>query len=268
MASRSHYAIQHRSPFPGIELRTVASNHRFPRHAHDQFGIGVIESGRQRSWSAIGQVEAGPGDVIMVNPGEIHDGVPIDSRIREWRMIYFDPPLVAKELAGEGTGTLELVCPVTKDLLLARRFGRLFASLTDCEKDSVSVEENLLLLLVRTAHRYGMARSACYRHAPCLRGVLERLNAAPEIPVTLHELAELCGVSRFRLVRAFACATGVTPHAYLVQRRVELAKQLLARGRTPVQAALQAGFADQSHMTRAFVRQLGVTPSRYQAAVA
>jgi AraC-like DNA-binding protein len=61
---------------------------------------------------------------------------------------------------------------------------------------------------------------------------------------------------------------GITPHAYLVQRRVRLARGLLAAGRTPAQAAAEAGFADQSHLTRAFLRQLGVTPGRYRAALA
>lgn len=84
--------------------------------------------------------------------------------------------------------------------------------------------------------------------------------------MSLAELAELSGVSRFQLLRGFAREVGITPHAYLVQRRVRLARQLLAKGQTPVQAAMQAGFADQSHMTRSFVRQIGVTPSRYQAA--
>lgn len=86
--------------------------------------------------------------------------------------------------------------------------------------------------------------------------------------MSLAELATLSGVSRFQLLRGFAREIGITPHAYLVQRRVRLARQLLADGQTPAQAALLAGFADQSHMTRAFVRQLGVTPSRYRAAIA
>jgi AraC-like DNA-binding protein len=86
--------------------------------------------------------------------------------------------------------------------------------------------------------------------------------------VSLSELAALSGVSRFQLLRGFAREMGITPHAYLVQRRVRLARRLLAAGRTPAQAAAQAGFADQSHMTRAFVRQLGITPARYQTAIA
>ena len=68
-------------------------------------------------------------------------------------------------------------------------------------------------------------------------------------------------------MRGFARAVGVTPHAYLLQQRVRLARRLLSAGRRPIEAAAEAGFADQSHLTRAFRRQLGVTPARYRAAV-
>ena len=95
-----------------------------------------------------------------------------------------------------------------------------------------------------------------------------RLDEAPEVLTTLAELAVLSGVSRFQLLRGFARETGVTPHAYLLQRRVRLARQLLATGHAPADAALEAGFADQSHMTRAFRRQFGITPARYRAALA
>jgi AraC-like DNA-binding protein len=94
------------------------------------------------------------------------------------------------------------------------------------------------------------------------------LDAAPEIPISLAELAALSGVSRFQLLRGFTREAGTTPHAYLVQRRVRLVRRLLAAGRSPVDAALIAGFADQSHMTRAFIRQFGITPGRYRAAIA
>ena len=61
--------------------------------SHDQFGVGVIAFGAQRSWSGVGHVEASAGDVIMVNPGEMHDGAPLHSDARGWRMIYLDPAL-------------------------------------------------------------------------------------------------------------------------------------------------------------------------------
>jgi quercetin dioxygenase-like cupin family protein len=113
MVSRIHRVEQHRSAVPGIEPMTLVSNHHFPRHSHDQFGIGVIVSGAQRSWSGVGQVSASAGDVIMANPGEMHDGVPLDSNGRRWRMIYIDPSLVASELRARATALRWLYDPET-----------------------------------------------------------------------------------------------------------------------------------------------------------
>lgn len=74
-------------------------------------------------------------------------------------------------------------------------------------------------------------------------------------------------MSRFQLLRGFAAATGLTPHAYLMQRRLHLARCLIQTGVPLAQAAAEAGFADQSHMTRLFSRCYGVTPAAYARAV-
>ena len=267
MVSRIHWAEQHRSTVPGIEPMTLVSNHHFPRHSHDQYGIGVIAFGAQRSWSGVGLVSASAGDVIMVNPGEMHDGVPLDSNPRRWRMIYIDPVLLAREVEEETVGPVEIVHPVARDPLLAGHFARLFACLTAPQSDRLAEEENLLCSLMHILRRHVVARPLSNGSSPCVVKAMQRLDSAPETSVSLAELAALSGVSRFQLLRGFAREVGITPHAYLIQRRVRLARQLLASGQTPVQVGLQAGFADQSHMTRAFVRQLGITPRRYQAAI-
>jgi AraC-like DNA-binding protein len=268
MASRIHQVKQHRSAVPGIEVMTLASNHHFPRHSHDQFGFGVIEYGAQRSWSGIGPVSAFAGDVIMANPGEMHDGAPLDGSARGWRMIYLEPALVGHEVEDEFVGPIEIVRPVARDPLLARHFAVLFACLTAVRPDRLATEENLLRSLMCLLRRHGMPRSLSSGRSPCVKKALHRLDCAPDSRVTLAELAALTGVSRFQLLRGFAREVGITPHAYLVQRRVCVARRLLADGQTPAQAAIQAGFADQSHMTRAFVRHVGITPGRYRAAIA
>ena len=89
MRSRIHQVEQHKLSVPGIVAMTLASNHHFPRHTHEQFGIGVMAFGAHRSWSDMGYVSAGAGEVVMVNPGEIHDGAPLEEAVRGWRMIYF-----------------------------------------------------------------------------------------------------------------------------------------------------------------------------------
>src|SRR5436190_23997102 len=101
MGGRIHRVIQHRSGIAGIEAMTLFSDRSFPRHTHDQFGIGMMTAGAQKSWSVIGHVESSAGDVIMCNPGEMHDGLPATDQPRGWRIIYLDPAVVTRELIDE-----------------------------------------------------------------------------------------------------------------------------------------------------------------------
>jgi AraC-like DNA-binding protein len=268
MVSRIHQVEQLKSNIPGIEAMTLVSSHHFPRHSHDQFGIGVIAFGAQSSWSGVGPVQAIAGDAIMSNPGEMHDGVPLDGDVRGWRMLYLDPGLLAREVEEEILGQAEIVRPVARDPLLARHFGRLFDCLTASRSDRLDIDENLLRSLIYMLRQHGMARPLSSGPSPCVAKAIQRLDSAPDASVSLAELAALSGVSRFQLLRGFTHEIGITPHAYLVQRRVLLARRFLADGETLAQAATRSGFADQSHMTRAFVRQLGITPGRYRSAVA
>ncbi|WP_407523346.1 AraC family transcriptional regulator [Methylobacterium oryzisoli] len=268
MADRQHRAAQHRSAMPGIEIVSIISDRSFPRHAHDQFGIGLLIGGAHRSWSGIGHVEAGPGDVITVNPGEMHDGDPIRGRARSWRMLYLDPAVVDQAAREDLRGEVAITRPVLSDSVLADRFAQLFAALTAPRPDALGVEEGLVRTLSHLLARYGGRPLPNPGPPPSVTRALRRLTEAPEQPITLADLAALSGVSRFQLLRGFARTVGVTPHAYLLQQRVRAARRLLAAGRRPAEAAAEAGFADQSHLTRAFVRQFGVTPARYRAAVA
>ena len=175
---------------------------------------------------------------------------------------------MAGEVEDEIPGLVEIVRPIARDPLLAEHFARLFACLTASHSDCLAREENLICSLVYILRQHGMGRPTSSGPSPCVAKALQRVDSAPDTPVSLAELAALSGVSRFQLLRGFAREVGITPHAYLVQRRVRLARQLLADGQTLAKAAVQAGFADQSHMTRAIVRQLGITPGRYRAAIA
>jgi AraC-like DNA-binding protein len=268
IVTRIHQVEQLKSSIPGIEAMTLVSSHHFPRHSHEQFGIGVIRFGAQRSWSGVGSVEASAGDVIMANPGEMHDGVPLDGDVRGWRMLYLDPALLCREVEEDVVSHAEILRPVARDPLLASHFARLFGCLTASPSDRLAIDENLLRCLIYMLRQHGMARPSFTARSPSVAKAIQRLDSAPDASVSLAELAGLSGVSRFQLLRGFAREIGITPHAYLVQRRVLLARRLLADGQTAAQAAMRAGFADQSHMTRAFVRQLGITPGRYRAAVA
>jgi AraC-like DNA-binding protein/quercetin dioxygenase-like cupin family protein len=266
-ACKVHRVTQHRSVLPGVEARTITSDRTFPRHSHDQLGIGVVLSGAHRSWSGIGHVEARAGDSIMVNPGEMHDGMPGGQGPRQWRMLYFEPAVVARATRAEGVEVIEVVRPAVHDPVLASLFVRSFDRVIEQPSSELAIEESLLMLVMRALRKHGARQTPSRELSPSVRRALERVEADPASQTSLAELARLSGISRFQLVRGFVREVGVTPHAYVLQRRVLLARQLLTLGQSIVEAAMNAGFADQSHLTRAFLRQFGVTPGRYLAAI-
>ncbi|GLS33250.1 transcriptional regulator [Mesorhizobium albiziae] len=250
----------------GVEAVEAETRHVFARHTHDQFGIGVIHRGAQKSLSGRGMVEAGPGDVITVNPGEVHDGAPIGDSGRAWKMLYFDPVLVAEaasDIRQGRMGTAEFSFPVIHDADVALRFRKLFATLTAGD-NTFSCDEELLMLLAAVIGKVG---STDRLMPPAVSRAKSRIDDDPAAPVALADLARESGTSRFQLLRAFARVTGLTPHAYLVQRRVDTARRLIASGTPLALAAAGSGFADQSHMTRVFISKYGVSPGVYAAAM-
>lgn len=263
----THIVRQHRSTIVGLEPVSLVSKRSFPRHFHDQFGFGVMLSGGHRSWSARGMVEALPGHVICVNPGEVHDGMGFNDGVRSWRMIYADPSVVTQEAGDEIEGTPEISRPVIADQRLAELVQGLFNSAMIESPEPMSGEENLLHCIAYLLRTYGVRRRKLTSSVPSIRGALERLRAQPERPTSLSELSSIAGVSRFQFLRAFTRQIGITPHAYLIQLRVHRARHLLAKGHAIADTAVMAGFADQSHMTRCFVGRLGITPHQYQKAV-
>jgi len=248
----------------GVEAVAADTGHTFPRHTHEQFGIGVIDRGAQRSFSRCGMVEAGAGDTIMVNPGEVHDGTPIGDAGRAWRMLYFDPAVVADVAADilEGARkTAEFCRPVMRDTGLAGRVQALFTLMTanNAQRDAL-LREQLLLSVLADATRGAPADDRVGDAPSAIQRARTKIDDDPTAPVSLFDLARETGLSRFQVLRGFAKATGLTPHAYLVQRRIAMARRLIAQGMPLAEAAAACGFADQSHMTRIFVRRYGVSP--------
>ena len=127
---RAPEATAHRTGYAGVEAMTLATARNFPRHSHEGYGVGLLVFGGHRSWSGLGYVEALPGDMITVNPGEIHDGQPMRGQKRGWRMIYLRPTILNQMAEEAETGPFEFVRPAFRDEPCARMFVRLFSALT------------------------------------------------------------------------------------------------------------------------------------------
>lgn len=260
-----------RSGIAGVAAVEADTRHVFPRHTHEGFGIGVIHRGAQRSSSGRGPVEAGSGDTITVNPGEVHDGAPVGNAGRAWRMLYFEPSVIAeatREISDGKVRSYEFCWPVINNRDVSTRFHRLFAAVTQNPRQEATPQSEELLLDLLPDVMLDHGEFAGARAIPSGIFLAKALiDDDPAAPIALSDLARASGLSRFRVVRGFVRATGLTAHAYIVQRRIDLARRLIIRGRPLAEAATASGFADQSHMTRIFVRRFGISPRVYANAL-
>jgi len=256
---------------PGLEVRLArATAHSFPYHSHDTYAIGVMEGGACRC------LENGDdrslivaGQLALLNPCQVHTGNPVAGGRVSYRMFYIQPRWVCRAAAElrDGDDRLpeltRLVADAPEVRRLFQRLGRAVAVETDrLGKESSMVEAVSLLLRRFAAPAPGPVHSGGEHRA--VRLAREFLCDNMAAKVTLDELAAVAGLSRYHLLRVFKRETGLPPHVYQLQQRVDRAKARLTAGQPIAQVALEAGFVDQSHFTNTFRRFVGATPRQYQ----
>ena len=256
------------SPWPGVHATEIDSARHYGRHWHTAYGIGVIDHGAHRSASGRGAVDAYTGDIVCTNPGEVHDGRPLGGPSRRWRTVYVEPALMAN-MAGVA-GMPHFTRAAFTDLRMRKAVRELLSQLDAWTRgstgDALACEEALADACGLMMREHSTATPSPADESGDLSRVCERLMDAPLHAPTLDELAALVGVGKFQLLRRFKRAYGTTPHDWLLQRRADIARGLIRRGTALVDAAAQAGFADQSHMTRVFVTRFGFTPGAWRDA--
>ncbi len=250
-------------------LKAHYRRHRYLPHIHDTYALGIITDGAEAfNYRGVTHV-AGPGQVVCVNPGELHDGQPAREEF-SYRMLYPSVDMVAavaSDLIDRPTPAPMVEQAVIDDPDLAGRLVKLHC-LTEAGEGRLAVEtaltEAIGLLISRHAALQRPVRRPGRESAPVARA-RAAIEAHPERDVGLDELAAVAGLSRYHLLRAFRREVGVTPHAFVTGRRVARAKQLLADEEPLSGIALACGFYDQSHFTRTFKAWTGVTPGQYRA---
>ncbi len=255
----------------GLETCLVLnSRHSFPKHVHDTvYAVGLMEKGASYSLGP-GRDDGlvGAGQIALINPGQVHSGVPAFGRSVTYRMLYFDIDLMrsAAEELNRGQGVLpEFTSVVVNDPILQLKLVRLCRSMAGrsegLERQSLFVDAMAHLLSGYAGVRKPM--EACLGNRRAVRRAKAFMAADLDQKITLDDLARSIGLSRYHLIRIFKKHTGLPPHLYRTQCRLDLAKALLRKGMPFAQVALEAGFTDQSHFTNKFKQFTAATPSQY-----
>lgn len=262
-------------PLPGLECLSASfTSHRYAPHRHDTFVIGVNLSGVEVFDARGARHLAGPGQMMVLNPDELHDGRALDEHYR-YRAFYPSIEImraVAADMGGDPSATVaEPVFDALAfdDATLSARLLRLHG-LLEAGTDALALDEALTATFAQLIERHaatGLRSPGAGREDRRIARVVDAIDADPGAAWRLDELAALAGLSRYHFIRVFRSATGQSPHAYVTTRRLGLARRLLGRGERPAEAAVACGFADQAHLTRLFRQAFGVPPGQYARAM-
>lgn len=241
----------------------------YARHSHESYALGVVEQGAMRFWHRGAEHVAADGELIAINPGEVHDGRTASQAGCRYRMLYVECSAIDQVFGEESGRTRALKSPVLRNRRLASLACRVHRGLESPRADALEQHARLAQLLFQLFGTYGLPPLSAQDIGNTTRVVAlakDYMAAHLDEPVLLRDLASMAGLSPFHFLRCFKRATGMPPHAYLTQLRLQRARALLRATEPPAQVAAALGFADQSHLTRRFKAAFGVTPSQYQAA--
>ncbi|MCC5578332.1 AraC family transcriptional regulator [Microtetraspora sp. AC03309] len=262
-----------RSPDHPVEaMHAHFERHVYHRHSHETYSFGVTDEGAQSFTCRGAGYTSAAGMVMAFNPDDPHDGHASGGTGFTYRMIHIGPGLIRDTLGdafGRPAGLPLFRDPVVSDPVLARALRQAARALLD-GAEPLRWEESLARAVLSAARRTGGVTWSPPRLTGS-RDVAERarrvLAESYRTDIGAAELAAAAGGSRFAVYRAFLSAYGMAPSDYQRQLRMREARRLLAGGRTVAETAAEVGFADQSHLTRWFVRCFGITPGRYRAAL-
>jgi AraC-like DNA-binding protein len=256
---------------PGLTLmRADFTTHEFAPHSHDALVIAVTEEGGSEVKSRGLVQRATQGTLFVFNPDEPHAGWMGWSNLWRYRSFYLTQS--ALDIVCDGLGIARIpyfTANLFTDADLIGGFARLHRAL-ERNLDALQDEELLLASFGKLFERHG-SRPQGIAEAPhdrqLLGKVVDLMRQSYAETLPLETLAAEIGLTKFQLIGLFNRATGLSPHAYLTQLRLRAACRALKSGRSLADVASEAGFYDQSALTRHFKRAYGITPLQYRTAV-
>ncbi len=244
-------------------LHADFTRHDYAPHRHDALVVAVTELGGAE-FSSRGRSDEARPDVMMVfNPDEPHSGRMGRSERWRYRSLYLD----AQALAGLKSGLgIDAIPYFTRNLFTDRDLIAGFLALHRALDAGEVAAETMLASFGALFRRHGSGDRralAAPRDRALLDRVIARMRDRDAENLSLADLGMAVGLTPFQLIALFKRGTGLTPHAYLTQLRLDRAMGYLAEGRSIVETALLAGFCDQSALQRHFKRVHGFTPLQF-----
>jgi AraC-like DNA-binding protein len=245
-------------------LLTDHNYQAFPKHYHETYSVAIITGGAKSFHMNNKHFTLDDSVVVTMNPGEIHSGETLTEKGWNQTVILFDEHSLirftdenelkshiifsnivkrSKQLRADILSSCDALSHAETDLERDQCFESVMGSIYNTEEAIESVE--------KFHNKAGVDRA------------ISIMREEPFIKHSLDDLAKLAAMSKFHFLRSFKDSTGLTPHAYLNNIRVERAKNLLLTTDNNISdIALECGFSDQAHLNRAYKKIYGTSPGK------
>jgi AraC-like DNA-binding protein len=251
---------------PFLEARAIADGRGicYAKHSHETFSIGAITGGESVYLNGRMREHVGAGTVVLMKPGDVNACNPLGGQPWSYRMFHVDSRWLADVQGRDAFQSYAAVA--SRDIGLFERLEALYATCVDPAADALEKHGAALdffAFMHDTLQPAPAAPHADHQVRRAAEYLREHRTGAP----ALDDLCAATGLSPSYLIRAFKARYGMTPHAYLLDCRIQYCREQLRRGRPIADVALAAGFADQAHLQRAFKRHVAATPGQYRKGI-
>jgi AraC-like DNA-binding protein len=256
---------------PFIEVRSIEDGRDvcYAKHSHETFSIGVVTGGRSEYLNRHAREWIGAGAVVMMNPDDVHACNPVADERWSYRMMHVDVAWLTglqHELGfGENHAFRAFSQTMSTDAELFDGLNRLHAILVDDDTDTLRKQSAAITFFSEVQNKLNPAVLPDHDASRQLTRAAEFIAENCTRSLKLEDICEAADLSASHLIRAFKQHYGMTPHAYLINRRIQYSRAQLRRGRVIADVALDAGFADQAHLQRIFKRLVAATPGQYRS---
>ena len=230
--------------------------HHFPLHTHHALIIGLLTAGIRLMIYREESVTIQPGEIFIVNPGEAHACRPMGKQALDYRILCIQPDLLPNGFIGKYRFEHHLKNPQVVQSLIT-----CFQELDTCLPEK---REAILSGFIRQFYEQWGTLSDGKKALPVVEQTRLYLEVHSGEKVNIRQLGQAVSLSPYHLNRLFHRCTGITPHAYQLQIKIQRAQELLNQGSSPIEAAIELGFSDQSHFSRFFKKYVGLSPAAYR----
>ena len=271
MSSHATPRFWREAAVPFLEARAIddGRNVCYARHAHETFSIGLITGGASDYLNGSTRQRVGAGSVVLMNPGDVHACNPLGTEPWSYRMFHVDSAWLGQLQQEVDGGTHAAFRPyaaiASADPALYAGLAALYDVCMDPHATALA-KHGAAVAFFTSMHATLLPATALPEPADdALRRAADYIDAHCMGAPKLDDICAAAGLSPSHLIRTFKARYGMTPHAWLVNCRIQRCRERLKRGESIAAVAQAAGFADQAHLQRAFKLHVAATPGQYRA---